>query len=186
MKCQTCQNLIYDFIDKTLPPGKESRILQHLEKCPVCSHVLEKEQRTSSFLKTAFDIEASQVSFTPSDAERIRNAIRTKPKESYVTRLFPAILKPAAATAVLVIGVLTVLSVRKDRPQDRLVPSPLSPAVAQAADEDPALADPLEDWQHRRLILTIIDENQKRHQKIITPPREVVGHEEREEKGELQ
>ena len=35
--------------------------------------------------------------------------------------------------------------------------------------EDLILADPKEDWQERRLILTLIDEDDNRYEKLISP-----------------
>lgn len=47
--CKDCVDLLMDYIDRTLEPGAQSRLDEHLSSCPPCIHFLKTYRKCTEF-----------------------------------------------------------------------------------------------------------------------------------------
>ena len=124
MKCEEAEELISALADNQLSDREQSSIEGHLRECPRCQRAYEWHRSLNSEIRT---VSASVVA--PDDLRRrILSDQRTMPKEvessnagsKLILRLQP-FLRPAFASAVLVILVISVLFLMLCRSGQRLM-----------------------------------------------------------------
>ena len=58
MRCKECQQLLYEYIDNTLPPVRSDLLREHLDNCPVCRAFYAQEKELArDFRETAVRLE---------------------------------------------------------------------------------------------------------------------------------
>ena len=49
--CDDAADLLVDFLEKSLPPEVQQRLLSHMESCPPCLHFVETYRKTTTLCR---------------------------------------------------------------------------------------------------------------------------------------
>jgi hypothetical protein len=168
MKCKKARKLIFEYKDKSLSSSGEKKIRDHFKDCRDCSEVFEKDPLLTKLLKDTMNHRTTSLFIDLSIIDKLKEERKRQELQSRTKRGISLILKPVSLVLVSLIVFLVVLVF--------YLSNPISKDRAFLSDEEKILEyfdslvldDPKTDWIERRLIITIIDEEQETYEKFIT------------------
>ena len=185
MNCKEYRKFIYEYVDGALSQDIEIEIRKHLKVCRGCLEIYEKEVNFSEFLKNVMDHKTSSLEIDQSMIVRLKDAKKEKKPKIFAWRWTDFILKPITLLIAVLIIFLSVFVIQSPKLEDDKMIWLNDRTGVFDLEEDLMLTDPRADWLERRLIITIVDEKQKRYGKIITsknPDKTIMYWEKMEEK----
>lgn len=159
---------MHEYMDGALPHSAEVAIKQHLKSCQNCSEAFEKEARFSRVFKDAMEHRTSSISVDLSMVNNLKEAEKRQEFKSLTKKGLKLVLKPVSVVLASLFIILVVLVLHMSNPSKK---------DSTFAYEEPGILEPFEslliedpktDWIERRLIITIVDEEQKTVEKFIT------------------
>ncbi len=168
MNCKKYREFIYEYMDGSLPQDMEKEISKHLKVCRGCREIYEGEGHLSEVLKNALDHKTSSLVIDQSMIRRLKDAKKERKPKIFSGRWTDFILKPITLLIAVLIILLSVFVIRSPKSEKDKMIWLNDRAGVFDLEEDLMLTDPRADWLERRLIITIMDEKQKRYGKIIT------------------
>lgn len=121
MRCEEVQELLSEYLEKLLDPGQSKFVDGHLASCPRCTSELAQLAECRRLVAGLAVVELP-VGFTTRVMAHVRESAE---KPSWWRRLFfsPPTRLPLSAAALLMISVMSVYLLQKEKPQDNLMPS---------------------------------------------------------------
>ena len=124
MNCRAFQQLIFDYIDGTLPESKRSAAEEHLAGCRACRDSVEQEQRLAESLRSGFQQRVASLDLSPEFTQQVVGRVEPPGLDVEAPRnviRFPFSLRVSAAAALVLVafGIGMVLK----RPVGPLIPS---------------------------------------------------------------
>ena len=168
MKCKKYRELIYEYRDGSLSQDIHKEISEHLKVCRKCREIYEREGHLSELLKSVMDRETPSLVIDQSMIRRLKDAKEERKPKIFAWRWIDFILKPISLLIVVLIVFLSVFVIHSSKSKENKMIWLNDRAGVFDLEEDLTLTDPKADWLERRLIITIVDEKQKRYGKIIT------------------
>jgi hypothetical protein len=172
-------------MDGSLPQDIEIEMRKHLKACGGCREIYEREVQFSASLKNVLDLKISSLEIDESMIFRLKDAKKEKKPKVFAGRWTDFILKPIILWSAVLIIFLSVFVIHSPKLGDDKTIWLNDREEVFDLEEDLMLTDPRADWFERRLIITIVDEKQKRYGKIITsknPEKTIMYWEKMEEK----
>jgi anti-sigma factor RsiW len=158
MNCKKCRTLIFEYRDGTLSPRQKAEVEAHLETCPACRAEYETEADLAADLKASYKAATDTLTFNPSLVHPPAEFSRTR-------RARPLYWTAAGAGAAIVAIVLLLGSFNPTKRGSFPTPA-LEARLAQLQTDD--LADPLQDWLEKRMIITVDDKAAGTREKYLT------------------
>lgn len=168
MNCKKCQELIFEYFDKSLIQKKEKKVYGHLKVCKDCFELYKKEERFSKFLKNAMDYRTPSLVIDDSIVDRLKNEKEERKFLSLAHRKLYFILRPISILILLFTASLVFLVLQFSEKDKGYVISPIEEREVLNYEEGLLLTDPKTDWIERRLLITVIDKKRNSVEKIIT------------------
>jgi hypothetical protein len=168
MNCKKYRELIYEYMDGSLSQDIEKEISEHLKVCRECREIYEKEGHLSELLKNAMDHKTSYLVIDQSMISRLKDGKKERKPKIFAWRWTDFILRPITLLIVVLIIFLSVFVIHPPKSEDNKMIWLNDRADVFDLEEDLMLTDPKADWLERRLIITIVDEKQKKYGIIIT------------------
>ena len=85
MKCNKCQDNLYEYFDGTLKPSMLKSVQEHLAQCPDCNAVFEQERKFSKSMTGLFEQQTRDLSLAPQTCQNVKLLrIPPKPKTSFL------------------------------------------------------------------------------------------------------
>jgi len=105
MRCNKCQDQLYEYFDGTLTPSRRESIREHLAQCPACFSAFEQERLFSNSMTVRLEQQTRELRLAP----QIRGNVIARLQEprrrnKAFGRLPQEILKIAALIAILLAG----------------------------------------------------------------------------------
>ena len=185
MNCKKYREFIYEYIDGSLPQDIEIEMRKHSKACRGCREIYEREVQFSVYLKNVLDCQTSSLEIDQSMIVRLKDAKKERKPKVFAGRWTDFILKPITLLGAVLIILLSVFVIQYPKLGDDKTTWINDRSGVFDLEEDLMLSDPRADWLERRLIITILDEKQKRYGKIITskdPEKTIMYWEKMEEK----
>jgi hypothetical protein len=166
VNCQKCHKLIYEYIDKTLPPKIEMKMDDHFQSCQDCREKLAQERHLAESMKSLFDLASSGICGEKRVLEKIRALEPTSPDTSFSAKVIQVFWRPILRGALILSIIFTVLFLvlLNLKIKDRILINNKE-RLAQLY-LDSMLSAPQTDWQEKSIIITIYN-SQRNLSKII-------------------
>lgn len=168
MNCKGYRKFIYEYVDRALSQDIEKEMSDHLTACRGCREIYEKEINFSEFLKNVMDHKTSSLEIDQSMIVRLKDEKKERKPQVFAWKWTDFILKPITLLIAVLIIFLSVFVIHSPKLEDDKMIWLNDQFGVFDLEEDLMLTDPKADWLERRLIITIVDEKQKRYGKIIT------------------
>jgi len=185
MNCKKYREFIYEYLDGSLSQDVEKAISEHLKVCRGCREIYEREGHLSELLKNAMDHKTSSLVIDQSMIRRLKDAKKERKPKILAWRWTDFILKSITLLIIVLIIFLSVFVIHSPKSEDDKMIWLNDRLSVFDLEEDLMLADPKADWLERRLVITIVDDKQKRFGIIITsknPEKTIMYWENMEEK----
>jgi hypothetical protein len=85
MKCNKCQDQLYEYFDGTLTPSMREAVQEHLAQCPACNAVFEHERQFSKSVTGLFEQQTRDLSLAPQISQTVMARLRELPQENQLT-----------------------------------------------------------------------------------------------------
>jgi len=158
MNCKKCRTLIFEYRDGTLAPSRKAEVEAHLETCPLCRTEYEAEANLAVDLQASYKSATNSLSFDPS-------SVRPRVEIAHTRKISPLYWTAAGAGAAIVAIVLLLGPFNP--PKRGSFPKPALEARLSRLQTDD-LADPLQDWLEKRMIITVEDKSAGTMEKYLT------------------
>jgi anti-sigma factor RsiW len=105
MNCQEFQDVLFEWMDKDLPPAADNEAEAHLRGCPACRTRVERQRTIALTLGQEMLVVARETRFSPALERRILDVASSSPESRWqkVTRLMDFYGAVAAAACLLFI-----------------------------------------------------------------------------------
>jgi anti-sigma factor RsiW len=107
MTCQECRNLLFDYTHGELDAAQDALVFAHVSTCDECRAARQAELDLTDSIRYHY---AEERDLPMSVVAGVRQAMRTSPAPTFLdtmrAALRPAIIAPAAAAVLIIVGVL--------------------------------------------------------------------------------
>jgi|GEM_PF-2228389 len=117
MRCNKCQDQLYEYFDGTLTPSRRQTVQEHLAQCPACHAVFEQERQFSKSMTGLFEQQTRNLHIAPQISQNVMARLKELPQENQISEirrhfsLIPIFNRPprelikiAAAITILLAG----------------------------------------------------------------------------------
>jgi len=105
MKCDKCEDLMYEYLDAVLPPDVQEAIEEHLAQCPACCAAFRQERQFSKSMTELFERQTRDLRLSPQIRQNVLTRLQRRPALIVLFNRLPReIMKIAAVIAILFAG----------------------------------------------------------------------------------
>jgi anti-sigma factor RsiW len=118
MTCRDYGALLIDYTHGELDPAQDALVFEHLQSCAECRALWQAELDLTDSVRSAY---SEDLELPMSVVAHVRQAMRSQRAPSFLDKLSaalrPAIVAPAAAVVLVVVGVLQFATPHKPSPE---------------------------------------------------------------------
>ena len=85
MRCNKCQDQLYEYFDGTLMPSMLKSVQEHLAQCPDCHALFEQERQFSKSMTGLFEQQTRDLSLAPQVCQTVMARLRELPQENQIS-----------------------------------------------------------------------------------------------------